>query len=77
MWLGMFAASEDIDRADQDKVDTATTSLPTSTGIGTTAATSQGIVMVLLLPHTSPKRLVVRGLDKLEKFVFCGIFGQW
>ena len=27
MWLGMFAASEDID---QDKVDTATTSLPTS-----------------------------------------------
>ena len=47
MWLGMFADSEDIDRADQDKVDTATTSLPTSTGIGTTAATSQGIVMFL------------------------------
>ena len=55
MWLGMFAASEDIDRADQDKVDTATTSLPTSTGIGTTAATSQGIVMVLLLPPLNGK----------------------
>ena len=46
--VGSVADSEDIDRADQDKVDTATTSLPTSTGIGTTAATSQDIVMFLL-----------------------------
>ena len=55
MWLGMFAACEDIDHADQDKVDTATTSLPASTGIGTTAATSQGIVLVLLLPPLNGK----------------------
>ena len=55
MWLEMLAASEDIDHADHDKVDTATTSLPTSTGIGTTAATSQGIVMVLLLPPLNGK----------------------
>ena len=49
MWLGMFAASEDIDHADQDKVDTATTSLPTSTGIGTTAATLNGKSFAKLL----------------------------
>ena len=65
----MFAASEDIDHADQDKVDTATTSLPTSTGIGTTAATSQGIVMVLLLPPLNGKsfaRLLKGHMEKQE-----------
>ena len=41
MWLGMFADSEDIDRADQDF------------GIGTTAATSQGIVMFLCYHHVA------------------------
>ena len=43
MWLENFA---DSDSADQDKVDAAATSLPTSTGIGTTVVTSEGILFV-------------------------------
>ena len=42
------ADSDDVEGADHEKVDAATASLPASTGVGTTAATSQGL---FLLPY--------------------------